>query len=61
MEPTILQVELEAEVYLAYVHLVSERPDLVFSDNHFDLAAGEPLYEIDAELLGWLRQAYEQS
>ncbi|WP_428152047.1 glycosyl hydrolase 2 galactose-binding domain-containing protein [Brevundimonas sp.] len=36
-----LEVELSARVYLAFVHLVSDRADLEFSDNHFDLRAGE--------------------
>jgi len=36
-----LEIELSAEAYLAFVHLVSDRADLVFSDNHFDLGAGE--------------------
>lgn len=41
ISPTELRVDLSAEVYLAFVHLVSDRADLTFSDNHFDLAAGE--------------------
>ena len=36
-----LDVELSAESWLAFVHLVSDRADLVFSDNFFDLAVGE--------------------
>ena len=36
-----LEVKLSAESYLAFVHLVSDRADLNFSDNHFDLGAGE--------------------
>lgn len=36
-----LEIELSAETYVAFVHLVSDRADLVFSDNHFDLATGE--------------------
>ena len=36
-----LDVDLSAEAYLAFVHLVSDRADLTFSDNHFDLGAGE--------------------
>lgn len=36
-----LDIDLGAKAYLAFVHVVSDRPDLVFSDNHFDLAAGE--------------------
>lgn len=36
-----LHIDLEAKAYLAFVHIVSDRPDLVFSDNHFDMTAGE--------------------
>jgi beta-mannosidase len=36
-----LDVEIDASAYLAFVHLVSDRADLEFSDNHFDLSAGE--------------------
>lgn len=36
-----LTVEIAADRYLAFVHLETERPDLRFSDNYFDLAAGE--------------------
>jgi beta-mannosidase len=36
-----LHIDLEAKAYLAFVHAVSDRPDLVFSDNHFDMTAGE--------------------
>lgn len=39
--PTRLKVELQAEAYLAFVHLTSRRADLRFSDNHFDMVAGE--------------------
>jgi beta-mannosidase len=39
--PAALRVRLNASAYLAFVHLVSDRPDLRFDDNHFDLAAGE--------------------
>lgn len=35
------RVELAADAYLAFVHLTSARPDLTFSDNYFDLTAGE--------------------
>lgn len=38
---TEIRVDLTAETWLAFVHLTSRRPDLRFSDNHFDLAAGE--------------------
>ncbi|VXB66111.1 glycoside hydrolase family 2 protein [Brevundimonas sp. G8] len=41
LSATALRIDLTAEVYLAFVHLVSDRADLTFSDNHFDLAAGE--------------------
>lgn len=41
LSSTRLQVELTAETYLAFVHLISARPDLRFTDNHFDLAAGD--------------------
>lgn len=34
-------VTLSADDWLAFVHLTSPRADLRFSDNHFDLAAGE--------------------
>ncbi len=40
-EPNSLEVTLEAATYLAFVHLVSDRADLRFSDNFLDLAAGE--------------------
>ena len=36
-----LRIDLTADVYLAFVHVVSDRADLTFSDNHFDLAGGE--------------------
>lgn len=39
--PTRLQIDLRADVCLLFIHLVSARPDLRFSDNHFDLVAGE--------------------
>lgn len=39
--PTELRVDLGADTWLAFVHITSSRPDLRFSDNHFDLAAGE--------------------
>ena len=35
------EIDLSAERYVAFVHLVSDRPDLTFSDNFFDLGAGE--------------------
>jgi beta-mannosidase len=38
---TELDVTLSADDWLAFVHLTSPRADLRFSDNHFDLAAGE--------------------
>ena len=36
-----LRVSLEADAYLPFVHLTSARADLRFSDNHFDMAAGD--------------------
>jgi beta-mannosidase len=39
--PRELAVDLSAETWLAFVHLVSDRADLRFSDNWFDMAAGE--------------------
>lgn len=36
-----IRVDLAAPTYLAFVHLVSSRPDLRYSDNHFDMARGE--------------------
>ena len=39
--PTKLRIGLSASVWLPFVHLSSARPDLRFSDNHFDLAPGE--------------------
>jgi beta-mannosidase len=39
--PRELQVRLSATTWLAFVHFVSDRPDLRFSDNYFDMAAGE--------------------
>ena len=41
-----LRVDLTADAYLPFVHLTSDRPDLTFSDNHFDLAAGEGRFVI---------------
>jgi len=41
LSATALRIDLTADVYLAFVHLVSDRADLTLSDNHFDLAAGE--------------------
>jgi len=39
--PCALAVDLSANTWLAFVHLVSDRAGLRFSDNHFDMAAGE--------------------
>ena len=39
--PDSLEMTLGATTYLAFVHLVSDRADLRFSDNFLDLAAGE--------------------
>jgi beta-mannosidase len=39
--PRVLAVDLSAETWLAFVHLVSDRADLRFSDNYFDMAASE--------------------
>jgi len=36
-----LTVDLSADTWLAFVHFVSDRADLRFSDNYFDMAAGE--------------------
>lgn len=36
-----IRVDLAAPTYLAFVHLVSSKPDLRYSDNHFDMARGE--------------------
>jgi len=41
VSPHALQVDLSADAWLAFVHLVSDRSDLRFSDNHFDMAAGD--------------------
>ncbi|WP_409514441.1 glycoside hydrolase family 2 protein [Brevundimonas sp.] len=41
LAPASLSIRLTSSVHLPFVHLVSDRPDLRFSDNHFDLAAGE--------------------
>ncbi len=41
LDATTLRVDLTAETYLAFVHLTARRPDLRFSDNHFDLDPGE--------------------
>lgn len=35
--PRALRVELSTSTYLPFVHLTSARPDLRYSDNHFDL------------------------
>jgi hypothetical protein len=39
--PRELAVSLSAKTWLAFVHLVSDRADLRFSDSYFDMAAGE--------------------
>jgi len=39
--PSSLRVTLRARAYLPFVHLVSDRADLRFSDNYFDMAGGE--------------------
>jgi beta-mannosidase len=39
--PRELAVELSAETWLAFVHLVCDRTDVRFSDSYFDMAAGE--------------------
>jgi beta-mannosidase len=39
--PRELAVDLSAETWLAFVHLVSDRADLRFDDNYFDMVAGE--------------------
>lgn len=39
--PASLEVEIAAEAYLAQIQLTSDRADVRFSDNAFDLAAGE--------------------
>ncbi|GAA0627475.1 glycoside hydrolase family 2 protein [Brevundimonas kwangchunensis] len=39
--PTGLEARLKAPAYLAFVGLASKRPDLRFSDNFLDMAAGE--------------------
>lgn len=36
-----LRITLHAEAYLLFVHVVSDRPDLRFEDNFFDMRAGE--------------------
>ncbi|MDQ8028914.1 MAG: glycoside hydrolase family 2 protein [Brevundimonas sp.] len=41
LSPMRLKVDLRADAWLAFVHLTSKRADLRFSDNHFDLVAGE--------------------
>ena len=41
LSATTLRVRLTATTWLAFVHLTSRRADLRFSDNHFDMAAGE--------------------
>lgn len=37
----VLEVDVQAEIYLAQIQLTSDRADLRFSDNAFDLAGGE--------------------
>ncbi|MDB5470087.1 MAG: Beta-mannosidase [Caulobacter sp.] len=39
--PDVLRLDISAQAYAPFVHLVSDRPDLRFDDNYFDLAAGE--------------------
>lgn len=36
-----LRVELSASTFLPFVHLTSDRADLIFSDNYFDMVPGE--------------------
>jgi beta-mannosidase len=40
-KPGELRVELSASTFLPFVHLTSDRADLIFSDNYFDMVAGE--------------------
>jgi beta-mannosidase len=40
-KPGELRVELSASTFLPFVHLISDRADLMFSDNYFDMVAGE--------------------
>ena len=35
------RIDLAADEYLAFVHLTSDRPDIRFDDNYFDMANGE--------------------
>ncbi|NQE64443.1 glycoside hydrolase family 2 protein [Caulobacter sp. RHG1] len=61
--PNALRVELTSPVCLPFVHLTSARPDLRFSDNHFDLFPGDvrrieitgaaPFGAIDLDLAWW--------
>lgn len=65
--PTRLQLDISAQAYCPFVHLVSNRADVRFSDNHFDLAAGEARRVIangaaamgpgDVALRSWLQSA----
>ena len=41
LDERTIRVDLLASTYLAFVHLVSARPDLKYSDNYFDMASGE--------------------
>jgi len=41
LSETELSVTIRAEAYLPFVHLISARADLRFSDNYFDLAGGQ--------------------
>jgi beta-mannosidase len=38
---TEMRLTVDAAQYLAFVHLVSDRADLKFSDNYFDMASGD--------------------
>jgi beta-mannosidase len=61
--PNRIEVALTAPCWLAFVHLTSTRTDLKFSDNFFDLAAGEtrtisvsadaPIAAADLTVRGW--------
>ncbi len=61
--PSALRVELTSPVCLPFVHLTSVRPDLRFSDNHFDLFPGDvrrieitgaaPFGAIDLDVAWW--------
>lgn len=42
MGPNALRIDVSVATYLPFVHLVTDRTDVRFDDNYFDLFAGQP-------------------